>query len=149
MTTEETVKMMLEEYSEIQAQINLLDQSIRDFVEKTIPKDVKEKIEEYQAEILPKINALSSKLENKKKEISSAVSEIGKTVKSSTFMCVYSESVEVDDAVLDKLVEAYPQIAFAKSVWDAKKVQSIAEAFPEVKKAIRVKPKTYIKSCAK
>jgi len=106
---------MLEQLTELQAQIDLIRISEREALEKVIPPDVRQAMEDVETEFGDILERVSMKYSELETAIKQAVLETGETVKGGAFQAVCNKGrVSWDSKKLEGLMMIVPQLEGAR-----------------------------------
>lgn len=112
-------KEVLDQYSDIVIMLDDLRVQKERLIDSVLTPEIKEKLQEIEAEFAPKFDALEEKKGEFEVEVKNLVAQGGETVRGSTHMAVYSKPrISWDTKMLEGLMMVIPQIADARKIGD-------------------------------
>ena len=110
-------KEVLDQYSDMVIMLDDLRVQKERLIDSVLTPEIKEKLQEIEAEFAPKFDALEEKKSEFEAEVKSLVAQGGATVRGSTHMAVYSKPrTSWDTKMLEGLMMVIPQIADARKI---------------------------------
>ncbi len=110
-------KEVLDQYSDMVIMLDDLRVQKERLIDSVLTPEIKEKLQEIEAEFAPKFDALEEKKSELEVEVKNLVAQGGATVRGSTHMAVYSKPrISWDTKMLEGLMMVIPQIADARKI---------------------------------
>lgn len=107
----------LNKIAELMAQADVLRLEKQKMLEEVVPKEVKDKIDEINAEFLDPEFAIQEKIVELEEQVKDEVTELGESVKSDHLHAVFTAGrITWDSKVLEGMMSLVPQIKQAQRV---------------------------------
>lgn len=112
-----TIEQKLDQLAEFQAQRDLLDLQKKDLVTAAFPAEVRQRLDEIDAEFSGKAGAVDANIAELTEDIKSEVLALGVTAKGQFFMAIWNKG---------------------RTTWDSKKLDGMASIIPQLNDARKV-----------
>lgn len=110
-------KELLDQLAELQASQSLLEMKYQEARDAVITPDIRSKLYEIDARLMPKIDKVTEELANLTNQVKTLVITEGATVKGQYLMAVYSRGrVSWNGKLLDGMSKLIPQLNEARTV---------------------------------